>query len=123
MNLTIISVYDLRVMIDKESPGIIEGHMEEKLFFVDYFLSYVESLKNFATQDLLESYEADVIGIRVMYISTDDKIKLSGKIVKEKMIPMIHQLVLSGAATILKEKRFSAFNPRKYGYYGNFTTM
>lgn len=63
MKLTVISIYDLRVMKDMEFSGIIEGHMEEKFFFADYFLSYAESLKKFATQDLLESYEADVIGI------------------------------------------------------------
>ena len=123
MKLTVISVYDLKVMFAMKLPGIIEGHMEEKFFYTDYFLSYAESLKKFATQDLLESYEADIIGIRVMYISADEKIKLSAKIIKELMIPTIHQLILTGTAAILKEKRFSAFNPRKYGYYGNFTTI
>ena len=39
------------------------------------------------------------------------------------MISIIHELVLKGAAVILKEKRFSAFNSRKYGYYGNFKEM
>ncbi|SPF41550.1 conserved hypothetical protein [Candidatus Desulfosporosinus infrequens] len=123
MELTVISVYDLRVMIEMELPGIIEGHMEEKIFYTDSFLSYAESLKQFVTQDLLESYEADVIGVRVMYISVDRKIKLFDKIVREKIISTINQLISTRAAVILKEKRFSVFNPRKYGYYGNFTTM
>jgi len=123
MQLTVVSVYDLRFMADKESLGIIEGHMEEKLFYIDYFLSYAESLNKFATQDLLESYSADVVGIRVMYISVHEKIKLNDKIVGEKMIPLVHKLILTGVAIIIKEKKFSASNPRKYGYYGNFTTM
>ena len=123
MRLTVISVYDLRFVVNMELPGIIEGHSEEKLFYIDCFLSYAESLKKFVTQDLLESYYADVIGIRVIYISVNEKIKLSDKMVGEEMIPLIHKLILMGVAVIEKEKRFSAFNPKKYGYYGNFTTM
>jgi hypothetical protein len=83
MQLTVVSVYDLRFMADKEPLGIVEGHMEGILFYIDYFLSYAESLNKFATQDLLESYSAEVIGIRVMYINVHEKIKLNDKIVGE----------------------------------------
>ena len=94
MRLTVINVYDLRFIANMESPGIIEGHLEEKIFYIEHFMSYAESLKKFVTQDVLESYYADVIGIRVMYISINEKIKLSNKILGEEMIPFIHKLIL-----------------------------
>lgn len=123
MQMTVISVYDLSIMYGHEFPGIIEGHMEEKIFYTASWITYADSLKTFATQDLLESYVSDVIGIRVMYIYVDERIVLNSRIMGEKMISIIHELVLNGVAIILKEKRFSAFNSRKYGHYGNFNEM
>ena len=84
MQLTVISVYDLSIMHGHEFPGIIEEHMEEKIFYTDSWITYADSLKTFVTQDLLESYVSDVIGIRVMYIYVDERIVLNSRMMEKK---------------------------------------